>query len=195
MTKRKPPGDGEVGYGKPPKQYQFKQGQVANPNGRPKGSGGLSGIAKVLNQKVPVLIDGKRQRMPAIEAVTTKFVGEALKGDKSAGKLLLQLNNQLEKARHGAAGPAVPAPPAVPNLPKIVISAHPQKALRLLGITVGTSEIQTLSAWAVEAALDQLTTEELAEFPFETLKHQLEDPQALESYLAVRNQPPREEPS
>ena len=27
----------EVGYGKPPKEHQFKPGQVANPLGRPKG--------------------------------------------------------------------------------------------------------------------------------------------------------------
>ena len=30
-------GDYEIGYGRPPKQYQFKPGQSGNPRGRPRG--------------------------------------------------------------------------------------------------------------------------------------------------------------
>jgi hypothetical protein len=192
MTKRKTPSKEQVGYGKPPKHSQFKKGQVANPTGRPKGAGGLSGIDKAFSQPVTITVDGKRRRVPATEAIATQLVGAAIKGDKNASKLVLQLNNQRERARQGAAASAPPPRPPGPNLPKIVFSVHPQEALQLLGITIGTHEIQTLSAWVVEAALDKMTLEELAELPFETLKHDLEDPEALESYLAARNQPPNE---
>jgi hypothetical protein len=36
--KRRPSGDYEVGYGKPPKHTRFKPGQSGNPKGRPKAS-------------------------------------------------------------------------------------------------------------------------------------------------------------
>ena len=36
MSGKRPPGDYEVGYGKPPKKHQFKPGQSGNRQGRKK---------------------------------------------------------------------------------------------------------------------------------------------------------------
>ena len=58
--KTKPRGDNEVGYGKPPKEHQFKPGRSGNLKGRPKSKkSGLTDISKLLNEPVKVKAGGK----------------------------------------------------------------------------------------------------------------------------------------
>jgi hypothetical protein len=48
-------GDYEVGYGKPPRQTRFKQGQSGNVQGRPRGSKNLTTVMlKELSEKVTI---------------------------------------------------------------------------------------------------------------------------------------------
>jgi hypothetical protein len=184
MTKRKNPGDNQVGYGKPPKHSQFKKGQVANPNGRPKGSGGLSPIDKALNRWVTLIEDGKRRKVPATEAVITQTVNDALKGDKTARRDVARLAMQRETARRNITGPVAPSPDNSPMLPRIVISTYIGKTMKRLGITVEPNQVQKLRSWVVIAALEQMTAEERAEFSLADLIHEVENPGELEMYLS-----------
>ena len=97
MTDSKHSNDGrstdyEVGYGKPPKQSRFRKGQSGNPKGRPKASRNIKTIArKVLNQPVPVTIDGKTRHVTSLEAMLEQMRRDAFKGDRYARKALLDL--------------------------------------------------------------------------------------------------------
>ena len=60
----KPPGNhgGAVGYGRPPKEHQFKPGQSGNPKGRPKRQSATTlhgAIAEGLQETVTVRINGR----------------------------------------------------------------------------------------------------------------------------------------
>src|SRR5689334_2419043 len=70
---------GDVGYGQPPKEHQFKKGQRANPKGRPRKAAPdltlaeqpeLRAIRDLMNSKMKVLIDGKVVEVFAYEALT-----------------------------------------------------------------------------------------------------------------------------
>jgi hypothetical protein len=93
----------EVGKGKPPIASQFKKGQSGNPAGRPKGALGMSALINAtLNEKVTVVVDGKRRTITKLQAAFTQQVNKAASGDRHATKLILQLFNDshaLEEAR------------------------------------------------------------------------------------------------
>ena len=56
-------GEGEVGYGKPPKQHQFKPGHSGNPKGRPKAAQNANKLArKILSRPIKVKEGGGRDR-------------------------------------------------------------------------------------------------------------------------------------
>ena len=79
------------------KTGQIKPGQTLNPKGRPRGSGGRSGIMfKILNELIPVEMGGRKKKIPAGEAAIRKLVQSALTGDQSAIKIVLREWNDLE---------------------------------------------------------------------------------------------------
>ena len=98
MTKKsKKPGkapkdeqDYSVGYKKPPKETQFKPGQSANPNGRPKGSKNkVRGtkleqmrdiILKEANRDITVRDCDRDVTMPIVQAVIRSLGVDAVKG-------------------------------------------------------------------------------------------------------------------
>ncbi|MGY3477315.1 DUF5681 domain-containing protein [Bradyrhizobium ottawaense] len=61
-------GDG-VGYGRPPREHQFKPGQSGNKNGRPKGSKNEATIInEILDRKIPSVTTARRGRSPCSKA-------------------------------------------------------------------------------------------------------------------------------
>lgn len=98
-------GDYEVGFGKPPKEHQFK------PKPRPDGSGGTTkskrsklaadkqkvDLLPLLNEPVPVKKNGKVRKMSAFEAALHKQVEQAVKHSSPAAiKAIIDLATKFD---------------------------------------------------------------------------------------------------
>src|SRR5947209_656201 len=83
----------EVGYGKPPKDTQFRKGQSGNPKGRPKKELSLPEmVRKAFLARVRVKGEnGEHYHMSKAEAAITQVANAAAKGDRKAFNQLLQL--------------------------------------------------------------------------------------------------------
>ena len=83
--KKKPSGDNEVGYGKPPKEHRFPKGRSGNVSGRPKSKkSGLTDISGLLNEPVKVKAGGKVREMGPFEAGLWKLAKRAVDKDLRA---------------------------------------------------------------------------------------------------------------
>ncbi len=81
-----------VGYGKPPRNTQFKKGQSGNPNGRPKGSTNPTDLINtLLRKRVTVTQNGKATKLPVIEVILTKVISKALGGDHKALRFVFDM--------------------------------------------------------------------------------------------------------
>jgi hypothetical protein len=79
-----------VGYGRPPRQHQFKPGRSGNPKGRPKGAKNEDTIlTNLLNRKIDIREAGRLRKITVIEGMLLKFTEQALKGDAKAAAFLL----------------------------------------------------------------------------------------------------------
>ena len=79
-NKKKPSGDYEVGYGKPPKSGQIKKGERRNPKGRPtKRNREQVDVAAVLIEPLVVKNSGIRQKMSPFEVGVRRLVERGLK--------------------------------------------------------------------------------------------------------------------
>ncbi len=96
----------EVGYGKPPKDTQFKKGQSGNKRGRSKGQRNFrTDLKDVLNTKVTVKENGKQRKRTTQQATLMRLAQKSLKGDpKSIGLLLdyAERHSEEEEARTAA---------------------------------------------------------------------------------------------
>ena len=89
--------DYEVGYGKPPRNTQFKKGQSGNPRGRPSGSKNLATLVnEALNETVIVVENGRRRTIPQREAFAKQVVNRSTKADWRAAKILLDIAPDVE---------------------------------------------------------------------------------------------------
>lgn len=79
----------EVGYGKPPKEHQFQNGNKLG-KGQKKGAKALKTIVKeAAGQKVMVKQGGKIKKITLLELTIQQLVAKASKGDfKAAGKFI-----------------------------------------------------------------------------------------------------------
>jgi hypothetical protein len=94
MSNRKTsvPSDYAVGYGRPPKETQFRPGKSGNPNGRRKGSRSVGAVLNdVFRQMIEVTENGKTRRVAALEAMACRLRNDALRGDAKAIKLSIEL--------------------------------------------------------------------------------------------------------
>ena len=85
-----------VGFGNPPKKYQFRKGQSGNPGGRPPGGRPKDKVEvtkcfeKVLAAKVPVKENGKERMVAKLELMIRRSIDEAIrKGDYRAVRSIL----------------------------------------------------------------------------------------------------------
>jgi Family of unknown function (DUF5681) len=82
----------EVGYKRPPRHTQFKPGESGNPNGRPKQKKSLPALLKeILFRRVSINENGKRRKVPYIEALVIKVAHMSVNGDPRARRDLLEL--------------------------------------------------------------------------------------------------------
>lgn len=95
--KETPSGDYEVGYGKPPKEHQFKPGRSGNIGGRQKSKiSGSTDISKLLNEPVKVTIGGKVREMDIFEASLRKLAKRAIDKDLRAILRFIKICEEYE---------------------------------------------------------------------------------------------------
>jgi hypothetical protein len=87
------------GYGKPPKERQFKPGKSGNPKGRPKGSRGLKQVVRAaLDDEVNLIVGGQETRKTKREVVVLKLIQKAASGDVRAIDSILNLDQKFDIA-------------------------------------------------------------------------------------------------
>jgi Family of unknown function (DUF5681) len=110
-------GDYEVGFGRPPKDTQFRKGHSGNPKGRPRGSRNASTLLdEALKERVIVSENGRRRSVTKLEAILKQLVNRAAQGDHRATQLLLAHQipriDEHEPTRSAIAERSRPAPPS-----------------------------------------------------------------------------------
>lgn len=95
----------EVGYGKPPREHQFKPGVSPNPSGRPKKKGKrptgnelIDMIREEIEREITIQIDGKPQKMPMKRAIIRANLTRAVaKGTPQSLRVVLDLFQQVSQ--------------------------------------------------------------------------------------------------
>jgi len=78
------------GYGKPPKETQFRRGVSGNPKGRPKGRLNLATvIQQILREKIVINENGVRRAVTKLEAALKQLADKAAGGDIAAIRQLV----------------------------------------------------------------------------------------------------------
>ena len=83
-------GDYPIGYGRPPREHQFKPGQSGNPKGRRRGSKSLSTIlAQELDEVITIKENGTTRRITKRQAIAKQLMNRVIFGDQRALKVFL----------------------------------------------------------------------------------------------------------
>ena len=91
--------DHKVGYGKPPKNSQFKPGQSGNPKGRPKGTNNLrTDLSEELEEKITVKEGGQHLVISKQRAMLKSLMAKSIQGDITAARALINLIVGIEQA-------------------------------------------------------------------------------------------------
>ena len=84
--------DYEVGYGRPPKEHQFKPGHSGNRSGRPKRSLNLkTDLTAELKSRIQLTENGKRVSLTRQQVILKQLVAKAAKGDVRAADHVIRL--------------------------------------------------------------------------------------------------------
>ena len=90
----------KTGYGKPPKDSQFKKGQSGNPKGRPKETRNLRTLFDdVMLEEVEYTENGKKRCRTALEVIFLRLRQRALKDDSKAAEMILRYFQQFGMSR------------------------------------------------------------------------------------------------
>ena len=96
--------DDDIGYGRPPKQFQFRPGHSGNPKGRPKRK--PTALADVIKNALVAPIQyreqGKTRTSTRVDLGLKMIVDRAVKGDIDAADLILKI--RTEALRYGTPG-------------------------------------------------------------------------------------------
>lgn len=95
----------EVGYGKPPKDTQFKKGVSGNPKGRPKKAPDFDAeLIREVKSLITINDNGRRARISKFQGVVKQLTNKALTGNISALRMFLGVcQPALERAALSAA--------------------------------------------------------------------------------------------
>lgn len=82
----------EIGYKRPPKSGQFKQGRSGNPKGRRKGSRNfLTILEQELGQSIVVNENGRKKKITRLQAMVKRMVAGALQGEHRSLLTLIEI--------------------------------------------------------------------------------------------------------
>jgi Family of unknown function (DUF5681) len=99
----------DTGYGKPPRQHQFRPGHSGNPKGRPKGAKNTATLVReILDRKIEVRTGSTVRKISVREAMLTRFIESGLKGDTKSAAFLLQHYDMTETADEHANSGSTP---------------------------------------------------------------------------------------
>lgn len=82
----------DVGYGRTPRHTRWKKGQSGNPRHKKRKvrEGTVAILDRLLMRAVPIMINGKLNRMSALEVIITQLVQQELAGSVRASRVLLK---------------------------------------------------------------------------------------------------------
>ena len=87
-----------TGYKRPPRNKQFRKGQSGNPRGPRPGARSLRTLVRrVLDERLLVIENGKRRKLPKVEAIIKQLAKKALSGDLPSARLLLAIMSAAEE--------------------------------------------------------------------------------------------------
>ncbi len=94
------PKDYEVGYGRPPKETQWKKGQSGNSNPRrsARDRSTVEMIERLFLKPIEITLYGKTKKVPTLEVIVRLISQKALSGDRRA--LAAQMKYQEFAARY-----------------------------------------------------------------------------------------------
>lgn len=88
--------DYDVGFGKPPKDTQFRKGRSGNPRGRPKGTKNLKAdLLEELQELISVREGNTRKMISKQRALVKSLIAKAVQGDPRAANAVLQMLYRL----------------------------------------------------------------------------------------------------
>jgi Family of unknown function (DUF5681) len=94
------------GHGEGSRGSQFKKGQSGNPKGRTRGSKSIPAyLSNALNEPVAVNENGRRRKIPKIEAIFKQLSNKAASGDTRSAKLLMDMSSKFKSLRSDAPPP------------------------------------------------------------------------------------------